>query len=256
MSGRPFRPTDRAGEPEVVVINRAMARHHWPGQDPVGKRIRSGDDGWATIVGVVADTLQQLDEPARDEVYVPMLQARQLSTTWIVRTGVDPAVMERQIRGAVHAIDPEQPVDHFRTLAEVRSASLESPRLTAALLGLFALLALVITAAGIAVVIASSVNQRTQEFGIRMALGARRGSVLGMVLRQGISPVLVGLAIGMAGAVVLTRVLTTLLFGVQPTDALTFLAVSMVLGAVAAAACLIPARRAASVDPMVALRVG
>ncbi|MEP6915106.1 MAG: ABC transporter permease [Acidobacteriota bacterium] len=256
VSGRPFRPTDRAGEPEVVAINRAMARHYWPGQDPVGKRIRSGDDGWATIVGVVADTLQQLDEPARDEVYVPMLQARQLSTTWIVRTGVDPAVMERQIRGAVRAIDPEQPVDHFRTLAEVRSASLESPRLTAALLGLFALLALVITAAGIAGVIAFSVNQRTQEFGIRMALGARRGSVLGMVLRQGISLVLVGLAIGMAGAVVLTRVLTTLLFGVQPTDALTFLAVSMVLVAVAAAACLIPARRAASVDPMVALRVG
>jgi putative ABC transport system permease protein len=133
--------------------------------------------------------------------------------------------------------------------------SLESPRLTAVLLGLFALLALAITAAGIAGVIAFSVNQRTQEFGIRMALGARRASVLSMVLRQGITLVLAGLAIGMGGALVLTRVLTTLLFGVQPTDALTFLAVSMVLVAVAAAACLIPARRAASVDPMVALRV-
>jgi putative ABC transport system permease protein len=117
-------------------------------------------------------------------------------------------------------------------------------------------LALVITAAGIAGVIAFSVNQRTQEFGIRMALGAQRGSVLTMVLRQGISLVLIGLAIGMAGALALTRALTTLLFGVQPTDALTYLAVSMVLVAVAAAACLIPARRAASVDPMVALRVG
>jgi len=138
----------------------------------------------------------------------------------------------------------------------VRSASLAPWRLTAALLGLFALLALVITAAGIAGVIAFSVNQRTQEFGIRMALGAQRASVLTMVLRQGISLVLVGLAIGMAGAVVLTRALTTLLFGVEPTDTLTYLAVSMVLVAVAAAACLIPARRAATVDPMVALRVG
>jgi ABC-type antimicrobial peptide transport system permease subunit len=163
--------------------------------------------------------------------------------------------MERQVRNVVHAIDPDQPVDRFRTLAEVRSASLESPRLTAILLGLFALLALVITAAGIAGVVAFSVHQRTQEFGIRMALGARRNNVLGMVLRQGLQLVLAGLAIGLAGALVLTRALTTILFGVQPTDAITFLAVSMVLVAVAAAACLIPARRAASVDPMVALRV-
>ena len=232
-----------------------MARHYWPDQDPVGKRIKGNDSNWFTIVGVVADTLQRLNEPVHDELYRPMLQTSQLSTTWLLRTDVDPKSMERQLRDAVHAVDPEQPVDHFRTVAEVRSAFLESPRLTAALLGLFALLALVITAAGIAGVIALSVNQRTQEFGIRMALGAHRASVLTMVLRQGITLVLVGLAIGMAGALVLTRVLTTILFGVQPTDALTFLAVSMVLVAVAAAACLIPARRAASVDPMVALRV-
>ena len=164
--------------------------------------------------------------------------------------------MARQVREAVYSIDPDQPIDRFRTLAEVRASTLDSPRLTATLLGLFALLALVITSAGIAGVIAFSVNQRTQEFGVRMALGAPRGSVLSMVLRQGLRLVLAGLAIGMAGAIVLTRVMTTLLFGVEPTDALTFLAVSMVLVAVAAAACLIPARRAASVDPMVALRVG
>jgi ABC-type lipoprotein release transport system permease subunit len=185
-----------------------------------------------------------------------MLQTSQLSTTWLLRTDVDPKSMERQLRDAVHAVDPEQPVDHFRTVAEVRSASLEPPRLTAALLGVFAVLALVITAAGIAGVVAFSVNQRTQEFGIRMALGAERTSVLAMVLRQGLALVLAGLAIGMAGAVVLTRVLTTMLFGVEPTDALTFVAVSMVLVAVAATACLVPARRAASVDPMAALRTG
>ena len=239
----------------MVIINRTMARHYWPDQDPIGKRINGGGRFWFTIVGVVADTLQVLKDPAHDEVYRPMLQVAQLTTTWLLRTNVDPQTMERQLRGAVHTIDPDQPVDHFRTMAEVRSASLESPRLTAVLLGLFALLALVITATGIAGVIAFSVNQRTQEFGIRMALGARRASVLGMVLRQGITLVLAGLAIGMGGALVLTRVLTTMLFGVQPTDALTFLAVSMVLVVVAAAACLIPARRAASVDPMVALRV-
>ena len=256
VAGRPFTRGDNGHEKLVVIINRAMARHYWPGQDPVGRRISSGDDTWATIVGVVGDTLQQLNQPAHDEIYLPMFQGSQLSTNWLVRSDVDPAVMERQVRAALRSIDPDQPVDHFRTVAQVRSASLQPPRLTAALLGLFALLALVITAAGIAGVIALSVNQRTQEFGIRMALGAQRASVLGMVLRQGMQLALTGLAIGLAGAVVLTRVLSTLLFGVEPTDALTYLAVSMVLVAVAALACFVPARRAASVDPMVALRVG
>jgi putative ABC transport system permease protein len=257
LAGRPFESSDRDVNTlnPVVIINKSMARHYWPDQDPVGRRIGGDGEQWFTIVGVVADTLQQLKETAHDEVYRPLMQTTQLSTTWLLRTGMEPKQMEKQIRDAVHAIDPDQPVDHFRTVAEVRRASLESPRLTAVLLGLFALLALVITAAGIAGVIAFSVNQRTQEFGIRMALGAQRGSVLTMVLRQGISLVLIGLALGMAGAVILTRALTTILFGVQPTDALTFVAVSMVLVAVAAAACLIPARRAASVDPMVALRV-
>jgi predicted permease len=258
LAGRAFTRTDRGPsetQPDVVIINQTMARHYWPDQDPIGKRINGGGPKWFTIVGVVADTLQQLNEPAHDEVYRPMLQTGQLSTTWLLRTTIDAKTMERQVRTAVHAVDPDQPVDHFRTMAEVRSAWMESPKLTAVLLGLFALLALVITAAGIGGVIAFSVNQRTQEFGIRMALGARRGSVLSLVLRQGITLVLVGLAIGMAGALVLTRLLTTLLFGVEPTDALTFLAVSMVLVAVAATACLVPARRAASVDPMVVLRV-
>ena len=256
VAGRPFRPADSGRDHPVAIINRTMARHYWPDQDPVGRRISDGDDNWSTIVGVVGDTLQRLDQPARDEVYVPMFQGRQLSTNWLVRSNIDPAVMERQIRAALRSIDPDQPVDHFRTVAQVRAASLQPPRLTAALLGLFALLALVITATGIAGVIALAVNQRTQEFGIRMALGAQRANVVVMVLGQGFQLVLAGLAIGLAGALVLTRVLSTLLFGVQPTDALTYLAVSMVLVAVAALACFLPARRAASVDPMVALRVG
>jgi ABC-type antimicrobial peptide transport system permease subunit len=160
------------------------------------------------------------------------------------------------IRAALRTLDPDQPVDQFRTLADVRLSSLDSPRLTATLLGLFATLALVITAAGLAGVVAYSVNQRTQEFGIRMALGADRASLLALVLRQGLVLVLVGLALGTGGALILTRLMTTMLFGVEPTDALTFVSVAIVLLTVAAAACFIPARRAASVDPLVALRVG
>ena len=263
LSGRTFTVADRSfysagtGGPQetVVIVNQSFARRFWPGEDPIGRRISAADDT-ATVIGVVADARQQLNEAPVAELYLPMLNSRQISTNWLVRSTVDPRAMERQIRNAVYSIDPDQPVDNFRTLAEVRSSTLESPRLTATLLGLFGLLALVITAAGIAGVIAFSVNQRTQEFGIRMALGARRASVLTMVLRQGLTLVLAGLAIGLGGALVLTRVLTTLLFGIERTDGLTFIAVSMVLVAVAAVACLVPARRAASVDPMVALRVG
>jgi predicted permease len=256
VSGRAFLRSDTADRPPVAIINQRMARHYWPGRNPLGARI-SGNDGetWLTVVGVVADARQHLSEEPGDEVYVPMFQSGLLSSTWLVRTMVDPVVMARQIREAVRTIDPEQPVENFRTLAEVRSASLAPRKLTATLLALFGLLALVITAAGIAGVVAFSVNQRTQEFGVRMALGAQRSNVLSLVLRQGLQLVLIGLAIGCAGALVLTEVLTTMLFGIQPTDGVTFVAVAMVLIAVAAIACFVPARRAASVDPILALRV-
>jgi predicted permease len=256
IAGRPFAASDLRDHVSVVIVNETMARHYWPGESPIGVRI-SGDDGesWSTIVGIVADTRQQLTEEPTDEVYVPMFQTEQLSTNWLVRSEVDPSVMAREIRAAVQAVDPDQPVERFRTLAEVRSATLAPRKLTATLLGLFGLLALVITAAGIAGVIAFSVNQRTQEFGVRMALGAQRSNVLSLVLRQGLQLVLIGLAFGCAGALILAQVLSTMLFGVQPTDGVTFVAVGMVLIAVAAIACLVPARRAASVDPMVALRV-
>ncbi|MEO5897212.1 MAG: ABC transporter permease [Vicinamibacterales bacterium] len=256
VEGRVFTRSDRGKENGVAIVNRTMARHYWLGQSAIGRRI-SGDDGetWVTVVGIVADTRQQLNLAPTDEVYLPMFQSGQLSSSWLVRSTLDATTLERQVRQAVYAVDPNQPVHKFRTLEVVRLSTLESPRVTATLIGLFALLALVITATGIAGVIAFSVNQRTQEFGVRMALGAPRASVLTLVLRQGLTLVVIGLAIGMAGALVLTRVMTTLLFGVEPTDALTFLAVSMVLVGVAAVACLVPARRAASVDPMVALRV-
>jgi predicted permease len=268
VSGRSFRanePTSRSSPDDKdadastgsVMINQSLANHYWPRQDAVGQLV-SGDGGrrWSRIVGVVADTRQQLNEPVRDEIYIPMFQSSQLSTSWLVRSTLEPEALKRQIREAVRAIDADQPVENFRTLREVRTASLVSPTLTASLLGLFGVLALVITAAGIAGVVAFSVNQRTQEFGIRMALGAARTSVLGLVLRQGLQLVAIGLALGVGGALILTRVLTTLLYDVRPNDGLTYAAVSVALMLVALGACLIPARRAASVDPMVALRVG
>jgi predicted permease len=253
LSGRVFSRRDRFGEPPVIIVSRRMAEHYWPGDDAIGRRVGDGED-WFTVVGVVADARQQLHQSPGDEIYVPMFQSGQLSSNWLVRTSLDPPAIIRQVRDTLRLLDPGQPVDQFRTLAEIRLASLESPRLTATLLGLFAALALVITAAGIAGVIAFSVNQRTQEFGIRRALGAGRATVLRLVLREGLQLVLVGLAIGAAGAMLLARVMTTLLFGVEPTDALTFVSVAMMLVAVALVACFVPAHRAASVDPMIALR--
>jgi predicted permease len=256
LAGRPFLPSDRGRDTPVAIVNRTMAEHYWPGETAVGRRL-SGNNGrtWTTVVGVAADTRQQLNEPPEDELYVCMFQGGQLSTNWLVRSTTDPSTLVTQVRDAVYSIDAQQPVDNFRTLAEVRAVSLRPPTLTATLLALFAALALVITSAGIAGVIAFSVNQRTQEFGVRMALGAQRLDVLGMVLRQGLRLVLTGLALGVAGALLLTRLIATLLYEVEPTDALTFLAVSAVLVVVAVFACLLPARRAASVDPIVALRV-
>jgi putative ABC transport system permease protein len=254
VAGRTFQPGDRADNRPVTIVNQSLARRYWPDGTAVGRRISGDGRSWFEVVGVVADVRQRLDQAPREAVYLPMLQGEQLSTHWLVRSAVDSASMTHAVRDAVHAIDPEQPVDHFRTLAEVRSTSLEPPRLTATLIGLFALLALVVTATGLAGVIAFSVNQRRQEFGIRMALGARRAAVLGMVLRQGLRLAAIGLALGLLGAYFLARLMTRLLFEVAPTDPTTFVGVALVLLIVAIVACLAPARRAASVDPLVALR--
>ena len=210
---------------------------------------------WVTIVGVSGDVRQYgLANPPVEQVYFSLLQFPGLSTTCLLRTAVDPSRMERLVRADVHAIGPEQPVDHFRTLAEVHAGALAAPRLTAILLAAFAGLALTITATGIAGVIAFSVGQRRREFGIRMALGALPSSVQRMVLGQGMRPVLAGLAFGLAGAIALTRIWASLLFEVSPTDPPTYFVVAFVLGAVAVVSCFVPARRATTVDPMVALR--
>ena len=256
IKGRFFAPSDNLGSPGVVLVNRTFAARNWPEEDPVGQRVSSnGGRTWFTIVGVVADVRQQLALEPVDEIYAPMRQMPYVTTNWVIRSTVDPAVVDSLVRTAVWETDSDQPIHRLRTLDDVRAASLAPPRLTTTLLGLFAALALVITAAGIAGVIAFSVSQRTQEFGVRVALGARRSEIVSMVVGEGVRLAITGLAIGLVGAVILGALLSTVLFGVGPIDAVTYLAVSMVLLAVAGLACLLPALRAASIDPMTALRV-
>jgi ABC-type antimicrobial peptide transport system permease subunit len=243
----------------IAVVNRHMASHVFPNENAVGRRLgletEPGKITWVPIVGVVGDVRQySIADPPQDQVYLSIRQLPGMALTCLIRTNVAPKSMERLVRETVHAIGPEQPVDRFRTLEEVRSGSLDSPRLTATLLLLFASLALVVTATGIAGVIGFTVGQRRQEFGIRMALGAKPRSVLAMVLRQGMRQVAIGLAIGLACALALSRLWASLLYDVSPYDPPTFLAVALLLLAVAAFACFLPARRATAVDPMVALR--
>ncbi len=258
LRGRVLADTDRLEAPLVAVINDQMARHVWPGEDPVGKRIEIETDpgkmASVEIVGVAGNVRQYsiADAPV-DQVFLSIRQFPGLGTC-LIRTDGDPKRLERVLRTTVHTIGPEQPIDRIRTLDEVRAGALDTPRLTATLLLLFASLALTITATGIAGVIAFSVGQRRQEFGIRMALGARPGSVLAMVLRQGMRQVVIGLAIGIAVALAVSRLWASLLYEVSATDPPTFLAVALILGGVAAIACLVPARRATTVDPMIALR--
>ena len=255
LKGRLFTEADDAQTQQVAVINRTMARHRWGDEDPVGKRI-SFDQGenWVTIVGVVGDVRQYgLNREPTDELYRPVRQTGGAGNL-LVRTTVAPSVMMAQLRQAVYAVDPENAIDQAQTLENVRNESIASPRLTAALLGMFAALAVFITAAGIAGVMALTVSQRTHEIGIRMALGASAGGVLRLALRQGLTLVFVGLALGVAGAFALTRMMSTLLFAVEPTDPLTWLSVALALAAVAALACFAPARRATLIDPLTALR--
>jgi predicted permease len=255
VAGRNFRQTDGPDAPQVAIVSRSMAKRYWGNQDPIGRRV-TGDGGqsWTTIVGVAADVRQQLDQEPKDEVYLPTLQATPLQFNAIVRTSTDPRLMARNLRDAVWEIDPEQPVDAIRTLEEARSETLAPRRLTVLLLGLFAAVALLITATGIGGVVAYSVTERTQEIGIRMALGAERGDVLRMVIGPSVGLVALGLTLGVAGALALTRFLSALLFGIGPQDPMTFVSVALVLAAVALASSLVPARRATSIEPLLALR--
>jgi putative ABC transport system permease protein len=255
LKGRAIGSGDTMVSPHVILINDALAKRYFPGQDPVGQKINWNE--WRTIVGVVANTRQAtLDREPMPELYFPAAQLSESISgmTFAISTSVEPSSVTHAVTAAIQSVDPTQPVFGVKTMTEVVSDSLSNQRLYAWLLGVFSALALILASAGIYGVMSYLVTQRTQEFGLRMALGASANNVLRMVLRQALLLIGAGLAIGLAGAVAVTRVLTNFLFGVKPIDPLTFAAVSIVLTAVALLATYLPALRATRVDPTVALR--
>ena len=259
LRGRNFSDADNETAPDVALINSTMARRFWTDDDPIGKRFLWGhpgeDEKWITIVGVVADTkLYGLDNPARLEVYSPYRQRASADMNLVVRSAVDPASLTSAIRATVAAIDKDQPIFDVHTMQQLVDDSISTRRLTLVLLGIFSALALILAAIGIYGVMAYSVALRTQEIGIRIALGAQQKDVLRLILGQGARIAFFGVAIGLVAAAALARLLSSLLFSVSAGDPITFAAVSILLAAIALLACYIPARRALRVDPIIALR--
>jgi putative ABC transport system permease protein len=262
IRGRFFGESDREDAPLVVIVNQKAAQDFWPNQDPIGKRLKFGwpDSGspWLQVVGVTSDLKQVgLDEPSRDEVYCPYLQSRE-SWEWprflVVRTSGEPLAAQAALRQMAARIDPQEPLNHVMTMSDIVERETSQSEMQTLLLGGLAVLALTMACVGIYGVMAYLVSQRTNEVGIRLALGANRGSILSLVLGQGMKLVLIGVTVGLAAACALTRLINTLLFGVSPFDPLTFVAVPFLLMGVALAACYVPAHRAMRVDPMHALR--
>jgi predicted permease len=255
VAGRAFSDADREGTLGVVMVNQAAARRYWGGADPVGARVTFDGERWETVVGVVGDVRQNgLDRGAEEELYRPMGQAAITSGMLLVRTTGDPLRMAERARAAVASLDPRVPVDRVRTLTQVRDASVAPWRMMATLLGLFAALALIIAATGVGGALAFAVGQRTNEFGVRMALGATPGRVRRSVLGDGVALVGVGLLVGLATAAGSTRLLASMLVGVTPGDVPTYAAVSIVLLGAALLASYLPARRATRVAPATVLR--
>ena len=255
LEGRDFGRGDTRDSPPVVILNQTMARH-WQAGRAVGNQLSiDGGKTWATVVGVAGDVRQYgLDHEVVPQLFYPLSQSFGAGGRFIVRSLADPASVAQMLRADIHAVDPDMPLENVTTMAELREKFLETPRVTAWLLAIFAGLALAVTISGISGVIALSVSQRIDEFGVRMALGASRPSVLGLVMGQGIRLVVIGLAIGLAGSVAVTRVLGAYLFATRPTDPVTLLLVSLALLVTGAASCAGPAWRATSVDPLRALR--
>jgi predicted permease len=255
--GRVFADTDRKDTQPVAVVDEILARQYWPNEDPVGKHMRFGSQlPWAEIVGVVSH-VQEVDlagEDVKGKYYFPVYQMPQRSATLVARTPADPARLASGIREAVRAVDPSQPVAQVRLLPDMVNSSLAPRRFVLSVLGVFAGMALLMAVVGLYGVISYVVTQRTQEMGVRMALGAQPGEILRMVLGQGMRLACVGAAIGLVVSLVSSRLLRNQLFHVSPFDPLTFaLMAGVLIGAAVLASC-VPARRATRVDPMVALR--
>jgi predicted permease len=254
VEGRGFTEGDAREAPRVAVINESAARRYWPGEDPVGQLVTMYGRTMR-IVGVVADVQPLKAGTAIDsEIYWPQRQAPRYATFLVIRTRSNPPGVVRNIRARIQQIDPDLQISSFNTMDQLVARQLVSPRFNMLLLGIFAAVALVLAAVGIYGVVTYSVAQRTREMGIRMALGAQRWRIVRGVVAQGMFPVAIGVALGLAGAVGLSRVLATMIFGVSPTDLPTFIVVACALTSVATFACLVPAHRATKVDAVVALR--
>lgn len=255
ISGRPFRDSDRLESPQVVLINRNLALKRWGKADPVGKRITTDDgESWKTIVGVVGDVKEfGLHRDTPYQLYKPLAQEPFVGSV-LLRTVGDPVEMTEQIRRKLKEVEPRMAIAQMLTLEQARKDSYSSPRTLANLFGLFAALALIISVFGIGSMLALWVKQRMREIGIRMALGASPHQIFSELIQQGLILALAGLAIGLGGALLATRMLTTLLFKVKPTDIGTYLLVSILLLLGSIIACYLPSRRAMKVDPMIALR--
>jgi len=255
--GRAFGPQDHEKAPPVVILSESLARAFWPNADPIGSRVRLGpnpNDPWMTVVGIVSDVRMGVDGESRPTAYVSARQDHWGGMAIVMRTTTDPMSMLPAVRREVRAIDATIPVADANSMKQVRAQGLTDRRLPMQLMAAFAVLALVLAAVGVYGVMAYSVAARTREIGVRVALGAQPRNVFGMVLRQGMGAAAAGLTLGLLGAAALGRVLTSLLYGVKPTDVLTFVGVAGVLLTVVLAACLVPARRAVRVDPLEALR--
>jgi len=258
LRGRYFSSTDSGNAPHVMLINETLARQYFPREDPLGKRINPGSNppGWFEIVGVVGDiTYNGLEAETLPAFYRPIAQSTWWSTLLIIKTeAIDPLSLTAAVRNEMGALDRELPVTQISTLEQRFSKSVAQPRFRTALVALFAALAMVLASIGIYGVISYSVTQRTHELGIRIALGARSRDVVMLVVRQGMKLAVIGLGLGLLGALALTRLMTKLLFGVSATDPATFALIALLLTLVVLLACYIPARRATKVDPLTALR--
>jgi predicted permease len=259
LQGREFAAADRTGASKVAVVNESMARHYFGDTNPIGRRVSipayRADTSWLEIVGEVRDIkVHDLRESATLMLYVPMFQAPEGGATFEIRTAMDPANAQTAVLGAVKAIDSRLPVYTVKTLSNQLDDSLVEERLVASLSGIFGLLALLLTCIGLYGLMAYAVNRRTGEIGIRMALGAERGRIAGMILRETLLLVVCGLAMGIPAAAVVSRLIASQLFGLKSGDPATFFAACLAMAAVTMVASYLPARRAASVDPMQALR--
>jgi putative ABC transport system permease protein len=261
LQGRDFNAGDRADSLPVGMVNESFVREYFPNEDPLGARIawaRGNPRRWMTIIGVVGDVKHYgLSLPELPAFYNSYEQQDQPWKRWsylAVRADANPGVIAGQVKSQIWSVDKQIPVTRLRTMSDVMAASMAAQRFNMSLMGIFAVVALLLAAIGIYGVISYSVTQRTHEIGIRMALGAETGDVMGIVLRQGLQLAGFGVAVGIGAAFLLTRVLSSLLFGVSTTDPVVFIGIAAILTGVALGATFIPARRATKVDPMIALR--